>query len=453
MNEAVHEVNRVYWKYLDNKDFYLILRGGAGTGKSVFLSQKALIRLTQTPKMRGYAVRKVGKDIEGSIYKEFENRIYEYGLEDEWIANKTKHSFYNTRNGSELITFHMEDERRTKSIVEAEFIWVEEMDQLTVEDWDQLSLRLRGKAIEYKQIMGSFNPTDENSWIRTRFFPPQYEPLAEFALDFSEDDPLTGQSVSLRASVLQTTFRDNKFLTAQDRARYEALKHSNPKKYRIYVQNEWGKAEIELPWLFNFSDVHVSQTAVFDERKPLILSFDFNIDPMVITCHHLWFDAQGHHWHTFDEIVLPNGSVPQAIQVIKQRFPERILSGCIVTGDATSLKRDINQIDHRSSWMLVKQGLGLSDARLKVPRSNPSVASNRELCNFIAYAHPDMKVNPKCKTLLYELRYTEAGPDGDIPKKNRNKLEQRADGLDTWRYVANTFMPDFIDKTYKYKKV
>ena len=87
---------------------------------------------------------------------------------------------------------------------------------------------------------------------------------------------------------------------------------------------------------------------------------------------------------------------------------------------------------------------------MKVPKSNPSVKSNRELCNFILYGHKDVKVNPRCKTLIYELKFTEADSEGGIAKKNRAKLEQRADALDTWRYVANTYLGDFIQKPGKY---
>jgi hypothetical protein len=444
------DINEAYKSLVLNEDFYLILRGGAGTGKSVFLSQKALLRLVSTPNMRGYGIRKVGKDIENSIFKEFLTRIREWGQERAWKWNKTKHSFENTLNGSELITLHMEDETRTKSIVEADFIWVEEMDQLTAEDWDQLGLRLRGPTDTYKQIMGSFNPTDEDSWIRSRFFPGEYEGKNRFRLEFSEADPLTGEEVKLHATVLQTTWRDNKFLTPQDRARYEALKHTNPNKYKVYVLNQWGRAEIELPWLHNFGDQHISDEAKYRPGQPVIISFDFNVDPMTATLHHAWWDKDGHHWHTFDEISIPNGSVPVIIERIKQTLPDAALASCLITGDATASKKDINRMDHRSSWVLIKQGLRVPDSRFRVPRSNPSLKDNRELCNHILYAHPDVKINPKCKTLVYECRYTEGDKEGGIPKKSRAKLEQRADALDTWRYVANSFLRDFADKVAKY---
>lgn len=441
--------NEVYKDLLWNDDFYLILRGGAGTGKSVFLSQKALFRLESTPGIRGYGIRKVGKDIENSIYKEFISRIKEWNHERAWTWNKTKHSF-ECNNGSELITLHMEDETRTKSIVEADFIWVEEMDQLTVEDWDQLNIRLRGPTSTYKQMMGSFNPTDENSWIRTRFFPDKHEADKRFRLTFSERDPLTDDEVSLHATVLQTTWRDNVFLTAQDRARYESLKHANPNKYKIYVLNQWGRAEIELPWMFNFEDRHISDEAVYRPELPVIFSFDFNVDPMTVTCHHVWWDSAGHHWHQFDEIQMNNGSVPGIIEKIKARYPEKDLSRCMVTGDATGRKRDVNSIDNLSSWRIISRELRVAGPRLRVPRSNPSLSSNRELCNYILHAHPDVKINPKCGTTILEMRYTEGDAEGGIPKKNRSKMEQRADALDTWRYVANAFMPDFVERVAKY---
>jgi len=243
---------------------------------------------------------------------------------------------------------------------------------------------------------------------------------------------------------------DSPYVAKQEARDMEMQMHPRTARQEIYAEFV-DHAETQLPWLHNYTDEHISPLAEYNESRPVILSFDFNVDPMTVTCHHAWFDKTGHHWHTFDEISIPNGSVPGAIDRIKQKFPDKILAKCIITGDATAGKRDINRIDHRSSWVLIQKGLNVSDSRFKVPRSNPSLSSNRELCNYILYAHPDVKVNPRCKTLVYELKYTEGASDGTIPKKNRAKLEQRADALDTWRYVANAFLPDFVDKVGKYK--
>ena len=246
------------------------------------------------------------------------------------------------------------------------------------------------------------------------------------------------------------TSYDSPYVSESEVRSMEADMHPSTARQEIWAEFI-DYAATEMPWLMNFSDSHIADIN-FDPNKPLILSFDFNIDPMVITCHHLWFDNNSHHWHTFDEIVINNGSVPQAIKIIKDKFPEIVLSKALITGDQTGSKRDINSIDHRYSWLLIKEGLRVADNRLKIPRVNPSVSTNRELCNYILYAHPDVKVSSRCKTLIYEAKYTEADHEGGIAKKNRNNLAQRADALDTWRYVANSFLPDFIEKSHKYKK-
>jgi hypothetical protein len=206
-------------------------------------------------------------------------------------------------------------------------------------------------------------------------------------------------------------------------------------------------AETENPWLTNFEDHHISEDAVFNPRRSVIISFDFNIDPMLVTFHHVYKGG----WHTFDEESMFNATVPAMIERIKKRFPPDVLARIEITGDATSSKRDINRIDHKSSWDLIVKGLKVNKKRIRVPKSNPPVKYNRELCNHILYSHPGVKVNPKCKTLIYEARYTEADAEGGIPKKNRNKLEQRADALDTWRYVANAYLRDYIKNPGRYR--
>jgi len=89
--------------------------------------------------------------------------------------------------------------------------------------------------------------------------------------------------------------------------------------------------------------------------------------------------------------------------------------------------------------------------RLQVPRANPSVKENRHLVNAILAFHPDVKINPKCKKLIYDMQFVEADPEGNIIKKARNNEAQRADALDAWRYKCNTFLHDFFER-YKIKK-
>lgn len=246
----------------------------------------------------------------------------------------------------------------------------------------------------------------------------------------------------------RTTY-DSPYVPNEEAKAMEQDMHPATARQEIYAEFV-DYSSTEMPWLMNFTDDHISKEAEYNPKLPVILSFDFNINPMVVTMHHCWFDSKGHHWHIFNEETLENGSVPAMIAKIKDRFKPNELAIIEVTGDATGDKRDINKIDHISSWKIIQRELNVSPRRMKVPRSNPSVSSNRELCNMISYRHKDFKVNPRCGTTIYEAKFTEADENGGIPKKNRNNLKQRADALDTVRYVANTFLGDFITKPGKY---
>jgi hypothetical protein len=49
----------------------------------------------------------------------------------------------------------------------------------------------------------------------------------------------------------------------------------------------------------------------------------------------------------------------------------------------------------------------------------------------------------KSKALIFDLKNVKKRADGTIVKEDRNKPEQQADALDTFRYFVNTFMSWF----------
>jgi hypothetical protein len=72
------------------------------------------------------------------------------------------------------------------------------------------------------------------------------------------------------------------------------------------------------------------------------------------------------------------------------------------------------------------------------------------LVNAICAFHPDFKINPECKRLIYDMQFVEADESGDIIKKDRNKENQKSDFLDMFRYQCNTHLSDFYTR-YKIK--
>lgn len=183
------EVNPVYKPLYHNQSRYLILYGGAGSGKSVFASQKIAIRAVSENRHRFLIIRKVATTLRESVFKRFAGVISDMNLSNEWEINKTEMKFTH-ESGNEIMCMGLDDPEKLKSIEGVTGIWVEEATELSEEDLDQLDLRLRGTTQNYKQIIITFNPIDENHWLKSRFF--------------DIDDPW--------ATTVKTTFRDNKFI-------------------------------------------------------------------------------------------------------------------------------------------------------------------------------------------------------------------------------------------------
>lgn len=425
------QINEPYLPYLDNRSRYLHLWGGSGSGKSVFAVQKIISRVWSEAPHRILCVRKVANTLRSSIFQLIKDQLSEAGLMPWFEINKSEMRFTHKQNGNEILLVGLDDVERLKSITGISSIWLEEATELTEPEFDQIDLRLRGESPNYKQIIFSYNPVDENHWIKKRFHDA---PDSNFAL-------------------LRTTFRDNAFIDDEYKGILEQKALVNPNMYRIYFMGEWGKEEVQRPYVYNFNQQRtISTLAKFNPALPIHFSIDFNVEPFVCICAHIWGDSNGMHYHIFKELVIEkNGDVYKMLELIAATFTLQQLAMAVFTGDAMQRKREITQRNNLDAWRIIDTQLKLG-RRLMVPRANPSVKDNRHLVNAICAFHPDLKINPECKKLIYDLQFVEADEQGDIIKRNRNKEEQRSDALDTFRYQCNTHLRDFYERMRHYGK-
>jgi phage terminase large subunit len=211
------KINDCYRDCLGYSGRYLVLKGGAGSGKSVFTAQKLLIRCIQSPPHRFLVLRKVDKTIRESVWKLFITLIADYGLTDACVVNKTERTI-RFKNGSEIIFAGLDDPEKIKSIAGITGIWMEESTEFTQGDFNQLDLRLRGLGHDYKQIVLSFNPIDHRHWLKKRFF------------DVTVPNAL----------VLSTTYLDNAFIDDEYHVKMQSLKDEDEILYNVYALGEWG---------------------------------------------------------------------------------------------------------------------------------------------------------------------------------------------------------------------
>ena len=225
--------NECYYPLFNNRNRYLVIYGGAGSGKSVFVAQKLLVRVMGARKHRILVARKVAKTIRESCFSLLRDMISDWGMSKLFSVNKTDMTITCT-NGNQIIFAGLDDVEKLKSIAGITGIWIEEASEVSQDDFEQLDLRLRGNTESYKQVILTFNPISAQHWIKKLF------------VDDGKPD----------SHIVKTTYLDNRFIDDEYRQVIEQMQYTNPRYYQIYGKGEWGVFEGQF---FNMWDsrIHV----------------------------------------------------------------------------------------------------------------------------------------------------------------------------------------------------
>ena len=414
--------NDWFFDFYNDQNRYCHAYGGSGSGKSYVAVQKLIIRGLKK-KHRFLCVRKTKKSIKSSVFQLFKDVISDWGLTNYFEYNNTEHTIKSLINGTTYVTFGIDDPEKLKSIQGITGIWIEEATELDKEDFTQLDLRLRGDTPSYKQIVITYNPVDESHWLVKRFFEDQDQ----------------------KTSLHKTTYLDNKFIDQEYKNTLNDLAKHDENFYRIYCLGEWGVLKSENPFLSNYNHAqHESNEAVFDPEKQILVSVDFNINPLAVNFAHQWRDKNGEHFHVFDEMDITEASIPKlALDILDGKYGQYI-DNMIFTGDRTGTNRSREMIDNASQWEQLKRLLGLKTKQLMVP-PNPRHKKSRHDCNYVLSYFTDFKINPDtCKNTVRDCKLVQCDAFGSIIKKNRKNIEEQADHLDNIRYYINTFLSKWI---------
>ncbi|MBP3413148.1 MAG: PBSX family phage terminase large subunit [Oscillospiraceae bacterium] len=232
LNQAVDLVR--WWQNLcatNNETFlplffdehkHLVLKGSAGSGKSIFAGRKILERCATEAGHRMLVVRKVAKTLRESCFDQLKKQAYQYYPDaiKKIPQGKSSDMYLLFKNGSEIIFAGLDDVEKLKSIHDITGIWIEEASELDQEDFAQLDIRLRGDSKYYQQIILTFNPVSITHWLKKRFF--------------DEKDPQG------RVRTHESTYKDNRFLEEKDRITLEDFKRTDPYYYQVYCLGQWG---------------------------------------------------------------------------------------------------------------------------------------------------------------------------------------------------------------------
>lgn len=210
--------NDCYYPHLlDYSHRYEVYYGGAGSGKSVFIAQKLLVKACRR-KRKVLIIRKFGTTLKDSVFQLIVDMLRKWQIYSSCKINLSTYTI-TLPNGSMFLFKGMDDSEKIKSITDITDIWCEEATELSEDEYTQLDLRLRALAGDL-QLFVSFNPISKVNWVYKRWF-----------ADGVKEYPDT--------MILKTTYKDNKFLPESYVKALEEKINSNPNYYKIYALGEF----------------------------------------------------------------------------------------------------------------------------------------------------------------------------------------------------------------------
>ncbi len=213
--------NRNIFEMLTNYDnFTEVHYGGGSSGKSHGVIQKVVLKALKDWKYprRILWLRKVQSTIKDSLFEDVKDCLINFGIWDMCLWNKTDNKV-ELPNGAVFLFKGLDNPEKIKSIKGISDIVMEEASEFTLNDYTQLTLRLRERKHINKQIFLMFNPVSKLNWVYKYFF--------------EHGEPM--KNVMIR----QSSYRDNKFLDEMTRQNLELLANRNPAYYKIYALGEF----------------------------------------------------------------------------------------------------------------------------------------------------------------------------------------------------------------------
>ena len=208
----------IYDKLNDYSTFTEVHYGGASSGKSHGVIQKVVYKACKDWKhpRKVLFLRKVGSTVYDSIFEDVKQCLDYFQILDKCKVNNSAYRI-ELPNGAQFIFKGLDNPEKIKSIKGVSDVVMEEASEFTLDDYTQLTLRLRDKKHKMKQIYLMFNPVSKVNWVFNAFFVKRPK----------------------NTVIYQTTYKDNRFLDDVTMENIEELANRNEAYYKIYALGEF----------------------------------------------------------------------------------------------------------------------------------------------------------------------------------------------------------------------
>jgi phage terminase large subunit len=265
-----------YQPYItDYSQRYNVYYGGRGSGKTIFVYQKLLLKGLKE-KRTILLMRKTTANCKFSVWKELKEAVDRFQLSKYFTFYESDYSAVCNINGTVFKCTGLDVAEKIKGFSEVSDVLLEEATEFTLEDFELIDGTVRSVKYDLPlQIYCLFNPVSKANWVYTHFgFDTGIVPPDTF--------------------VLKTTYLDNPHLSPDYIKRMENMRITNPTRWKIealgdfvsldrlvfhnWKSEEFNHAEIKGDLLvgmdFGFvNDVSTILASVLDETNKRIYVF------------------------------------------------------------------------------------------------------------------------------------------------------------------------------------
>ena len=296
INISIKHPSRVFNKHIfdklnDYSTFTEVHYGGASSGKSHGVIQKVVYKACQNWKhpRKILFLRKVGATVYDSMFEDVKQCLEAWGLLDSCKVNNSAYRI-ELPNGAQFIFKGLDNPEKIKSIKGVSDVVMEEASEFTLDDYTQLTLRLRDKKHKYKQIYLMFNPVSKVNWTYNAFFIKKPK----------------------NTVVYHTSYKDNRFLDKVTIENIEELANRNEAYYKIYALGEF--ATLDKLIFPKYEKRIINKDNISNLKSYFGLDYGFINDPSAFM--HVKIDEQNKVLYIVEEYVrknLTNDKIANAI--------------------------------------------------------------------------------------------------------------------------------------------
>lgn len=264
----------------DATDSEVLVAGPAGTGKSRAALELIHQRCMTFPGAQMLLVRKTGVSLAASGLKTWEKFVVRQAMDAGEVTffggSAREPAAYRYRNGSRVVVGGMDKALKIMS-TEYDCAFVQEATELTLDDWESITTRLRAGTTPVQQLIADCNPDVPTHWLKQR----ADAGVTRMIESRHEDNPVL--------------FDDDGTLTERGRAYMATLDNLTGVRHQRLRLGLWVAAEGQIYESFDPATHVVDSLPAGSEKWRRIWSVDFGFtNPFVLQ---RWaIDGDGRAW-------------------------------------------------------------------------------------------------------------------------------------------------------------